>query len=78
MKVEKDKRQVTIHCNDASSVRGVIHINQGERIQDFINDEKRSFIVVTNATVSSGFFKIPVRRETLILNKSSIKCIEEG
>ena len=78
MKVEKEKRLVTIHCNDSSSVRGTIHINQGERIQDFINDEKRTFIVVTNVTVSAGFFKIPMRHDTLIINKTSIKCIEEG
>ncbi|MFA5430042.1 MAG: hypothetical protein WC329_02665 [Candidatus Omnitrophota bacterium] len=78
MKVEKEKKLVTIHCNDFSSVRGTIYINQGERLQDFINDDKRGFIVVTGVTVSSGFFKIPTRRNTLILNKAFIKCIEEG
>jgi len=78
MKVEKEKRLVTIHCNDSSSVRGTIYINQGERIQDFINDDKRDFIVVTGVTVSSGVFKIPMRRDTLIVNKAFIKCIEEG
>ena len=38
MKVEKEKHRVSIICQDGSSVKGVIHINPGERILDYIND----------------------------------------
>lgn len=65
MRVEKEKRKVNITCLDNSLIKGFVHINPGERIIDFINDQKENFIAVTE----SG--------KTIILNKSIIKYFEE-
>lgn len=85
MKIEKDKRNVGIVCNDGSLVKGTIHINPGERILDFLNDTKEDFIAVTNAEfyhikeVQSFtlFAQMRKKRSFIFLNKSSIKILEE-
>ncbi len=85
MKIEKVKRKVSIICNDGSSVRGLVHINEGERVLDFFNDEREEFIALTSAEFFYAedvqSFKMPTKalrkKEFIILNKSSIKWIEE-
>jgi hypothetical protein len=37
MKVEKEKRKAVIVCTDGSLVKGLVHINPGERMIDFLN-----------------------------------------
>ncbi len=83
MKIEKDKRKVGIMCKDGSVVTGTVHINPGERMLDFINDPKESFIPVTDAEVCypegtpEELKMICKKKNTIILNKSEIKLIEE-
>jgi len=85
MKVEKEKHRVSIICQDGSSVKGIIHINPGERILDYINHTRESFIAVTNAEfyyikdIKSFKLvsKLLEKKDYIILNKSSIKLIVE-
>lgn len=85
MRIEKEKRRVSIICLDGSSIRGIVHINPGERLLDYINDEREDFIAITSAE----FFyaediqsfrlatKLLFRKEFVVLNKSAIKWLEE-
>jgi hypothetical protein len=72
MKVEKEKHRVNIVCEKDCSLKGFIHINPGERVLDFINHERESFIAVTEVEYVTG-----EKKESVVLNKSSIKWIEE-
>lgn len=83
MRVEKQKLKVSIFLKDNLMVSGFVHINPGERLQDFINDGRESFIAVTNAEfcyIERTNFKAnsPVRQGDIILNKSHISWIEEA
>lgn len=84
MIIEKDTRRVSIVCNDGSFIKGYVHILQGERILDFINDRKEIFIPITSAVFYKArrikLFKMFSRKpvDTLLLNKSSILLIKEG
>ncbi len=86
MRVEKEKHRVSIICHDGYSIRGDIHINPGERIQDFLNDLRRNFIAVTDAeffyTKDEAIFesqsKTAGKKDSIILNKSDIKWVEEA
>ena len=85
MRVEKEKRKVSIICQDNLLVEGLVHINPGERVIDFFNDAKESFIAITNADFSNlkeiKSFKLISemlkKKNTVILNKSAIKLVEE-
>jgi hypothetical protein len=84
MKIEKEKRKVTIMCQNGSFISGYVHIFQGERIMDFINDQKESFIPITSAAFYTAkqvkLFKIFSRKakDTVLLNKSAILLIKES
>jgi hypothetical protein len=85
MRVEKEKRRVNIICHDGYVIRGNVHINPGERTLDFINDARETFIAVTH--VEFYYIKEPhafnllskllAKKDFIILNKSTIKLIEE-
>jgi len=85
MRVEKEKRRVHIICNDQSLLTGFVHINQGERVIDFLNDDKETFIIVTNAEFQNVgnvhsfqlYNDLTKRRSVIVLNKSSVKWVEE-
>ncbi len=85
MRVEKEKRKVNIVCSDKSVVTGFIHINPGQRVMDFINHEER-FIVLTNAVFQNIgeihafklYNELSKKKNTIFLNKASIKWIEES
>jgi hypothetical protein len=85
MRVEKEKHKVNIFCQDGSSVRGTVHINPGERILDFMNDGRESFIAVTQAEffypkdIKSFQLSLTTlhKKPIVILNKSTIKWLEE-
>lgn len=87
MRIDKDKRRVKIICNVGNFVIGFIHINPGERVSDFLNSTKDSFIVVTDAVVRDSlinYFKLAntgkagKKSKDIILNKSVIKWVEEA
>ena len=82
MKIEKEKCKVRIFFQDGSSMKGYIHINLGERIIDFINDNRETFIALTSIQMYyvksfklSG--KLVEKKDFIVLNKNSIKWIEE-
>lgn len=81
MKVEKEKRKVGVFCNDGTIITGIVHINPGERMLDFLNDPKESFIPITESEVCNTLGSEPKlmckKANTVILNKSSIKLVEE-
>jgi len=85
MRIEKEKHRVCISCNDGSLVKGFVYINQGERVIDFFNDPKESFIAVTH-TEFYNFQEIPSfkllaqmreKKPMVIVQKEAIKLIEE-
>jgi len=83
MKVEKLKLKAKIFLQGNIMVRGFVHINQGERLQDFVNDSREDFIAVTNADLSStGENNLEplhtINKGDIILNKASIILIEEA
>lgn len=86
MRVEKEKRKVTVFCQDRVIVEGYAHINPGERVLDFINDSRETFIAVTEAEVYSAKealvlgtkLKMLSKKGAIILNKSAIISIEEA
>jgi len=71
MKIEKEKYQVNIFCQDGSVVKGVVHLSPGTRLSDFMNDSNRNFVIVTDAQTPDG------AKKTIFLNKSFIKWVEE-
>lgn len=85
MKVPKEKIKVLICCTDGSWVKGLIYISEGLRVSDFLNDQKNSFIAVTNAEVQNlrevHSFKlasaISKTKNVLLVNTQTIKWIEE-
>ncbi len=85
MRIEKEKRKVNIICEDGSLIKGTVHINPGERLIDFVNDDKEDFIIVTevefyNIKEIHSFRlleEIRKKRNMIVLNKASVKLIEE-
>ena len=84
MKIDKVKVLVNILCSDNILIAGFIHINQGERVKDFINNAQGDFIAVTEAKVYNadqhlkGELKPLASKNVVILNKAEIKWVEEA
>ncbi|MDD4182982.1 MAG: hypothetical protein PHT53_04085 [Candidatus Omnitrophica bacterium] len=85
MKIPKERVKVLILCTDGSWIKGLIHITEGLRVSDFLNDQKNSFIAVTNAEVqnqkkmNSGKLSSAANnsKNTLLLNVHAIRWVEE-
>ena len=85
MKVPKYKHGVTIVCTDRTVIKGLIYVDEGLRVSDFLNTTRDNFIVMTDASFSNiGEMPFHLDREvfakksgTLILNKKSIKWLED-
>lgn len=85
MKISKQKIRVLVLCNDGSWIRGLIHVSEGLRVSDFLNDQKNCFIAVTNAEVQNlkevHSFRLAAgatkQKNTLLLNVQAIKWVEE-
>ncbi|MCK9615320.1 MAG: hypothetical protein M0R48_07450 [Candidatus Omnitrophica bacterium] len=85
MKIPKEKIKVLILCTDGAWIKGTIHISEGLRVSDFLNDQKNSFIAVTNAEVQNlkeiHSFKltsgISKAKNVLLLNMQAIRWVEE-
>lgn len=85
MKIPKVKHKVNIFCMDGTFLKGYIHVPEGLRILDFLNDLNENFIVVTEAQIQNvrevHSFKLVnemrQRKTTLFLAKASIKMLEE-
>ena len=85
MKVAKEKCKVRVYCNDGSFVIGFVHVSEGLRVIDFLNDLKENFIVVTDAGFQNlkeirSFqlvAELKTKKATIFLHKESIKWVEE-
>tara|TARA_B100000315_G_scaffold252144_1_gene288278 strand:+ start:3039 stop:3332 length:294 start_codon:yes stop_codon:yes gene_type:complete len=85
MKVPTIKHRVSIVCNDGTFATGFLHVPQGLRLLDYVNDTKERFIAITDAKFSNikeiHSFKLYAEyrksKEVIILNKTSIKWVEE-
>jgi len=85
MKIPKQKVRVLILCTDGSWMKGTIHVSEGLRVSDFLNDQSNSFIAVTDAEVQNlkevHSFKlasgITKQKNTLLLSIRAIKWVEE-
>ena len=71
MKIPKDKCKISISCLDGCCVEGYIHVPQGLRVLDYLNDEKESFVPVTEAKIRKKEVSV------IIINKKMIKWMEE-
>jgi len=71
MKIPKDKYKISINCLDGCRVEGYIHVPQGLRVLDYLNDEKEKFVPVTEAKIRKKAVSI------IMLNKNAIKWLEE-
>ncbi|MBU1125351.1 MAG: hypothetical protein KKC84_04945 [Candidatus Omnitrophica bacterium] len=83
MKVEKDTRRVRIACLEGLYLEGTVYVNPGERVMDYLNDQKKSFFVVAEVCIfenENAFFHRadPIaKRNTVFLNRSAIHYLEE-
>jgi hypothetical protein len=85
MRTGKNRQRVNIVCNDGSFIKGTVYLNEGERMLDFINDARKDFIAVTETelyhTDDVRSFKLATmlwaKKKFIVLNKSSIRWIEE-
>ena len=85
MKVPVERYKVNIVCVDRTILKGVIFVDEGLRVNDFLNITKENFIAVTDAEFSNiGEMPFHLEREvlskkkgTIILNKTSIKWLED-
>lgn len=83
MKIEKQELKVNIVLQDGLILTGFVHINPGERLQDYINDARRDFIAVTNVQFLSAKkinfgSKLTSKDGDIILNKSAISWLKEA
>ena len=85
MKAPKEKFKVNIVCTDGTFVKGYLHVNQGQRILDYLNNSKGDFVVITGAEFSNikeiHSFKLYAdfrkKKGLVVLNKTAIKWIGE-
>jgi hypothetical protein len=85
MRVPTVKFQISIVCRDGTFAKGYVHVPQGLRLLDYLNDTKELFIAVTNAKFSNigeiHSFKLYAEyrkaKKVVILNKESVKWVEE-
>jgi hypothetical protein len=85
MRVPTVKFQISIVCRDGTFAKGYVHVPQGLRLLDYLNDTKERFIAVTNAKFSNigeiHSFKLYAEyrkaKKVVILNKESVKWVEE-
>jgi hypothetical protein len=85
LKIEKEKRYVRVICWDGFTVKGYMHVHPGERVIDFLNNDKDKFIAVTTAEYcymkEVRSFRLTHetkdKKEVVVLNKESVALIEE-
>lgn len=85
MKVPKEKHKVNIFCLDGSFVTGFVHVPEGLRVLDYMNEQKEQFLIVTEARFQNIrevrsfqlIAELQKKRGVVFLNKTSIKWVEE-
>ncbi|MFA6282441.1 MAG: hypothetical protein WCY05_08100 [Candidatus Omnitrophota bacterium] len=85
MKVQKDKCNVRIFCTDGSIIKGIVFVDEGLRVSDFLNNREQKFIILLNVEVQNvpevHSFKLASEmskpKKVIFVNKDAVKCIEE-
>lgn len=85
MKVPKIERRVRILCLGGSLIYGMIHISEGLRVSDSLNDTRETFLAVTQAQIADKNCSVDqqnceeagVKKEIVMVNKTAIEWIEE-
>ncbi len=85
MKIPKEKFKVKIVCHDNSFAVGFLHVDEGYRLLDFLNETKKDFIAITEAKFKNvsevHSFKLhaelKAKKDVILLNKNAIRWVEE-
>ncbi|KQC07577.1 MAG: hypothetical protein APR62_06335 [Smithella sp. SDB] len=83
--IEIQKKQVAIICTDGTSIKCSINVLAGQKLFDIIKNPNEHFISLNDADITypeqiQSFklsTKITEKKESLILNKSMIKWLDE-
>jgi hypothetical protein len=76
---DKQRLKVYIISTEGYSLKGFMHVDQGMRLNDFLNNHKDDFLVVTEAKVRGPwtFLGFCCKKKVFFVNKDYIKFIEE-
>lgn len=85
MKVPKVKVPVRIVFQNGSVLLGFLHVYEGCRPLDFINENKKNFVAITEAvfekipeaTLPKKEFKANPKKNFVLVNKNAINWLEE-
>lgn len=77
--VDKQRVKVYIISTEGHSIKGFMHIDQGMRLNDFLNSHKDDFLVVTEVKLKNSWGSLGMCRnkKVVFINKNFIKFIEE-
>ena len=83
--IEMQKKQITIICTDGTSMKCSINVLPGQKIFDIIKSTNEDFVSINDVEINyqeqmQSFklsTKITEKKDSLILNKSIIKWIDE-
>ncbi len=78
MRIPKRECKVNIFCMGGSLIHGMIHVSEGLRVLDSLNDTREGFIAVTKAKISGKKPKANSRKKSvLMVHKAAIEWLEE-
>lgn len=84
MKIPKMKFKVNIICSDDSYITGFMHVDEGYRLLDFLNETKKEFLALTEVSFKSFLKKSSlkakekgIKKDFILLNRKAIKWVEE-
>ncbi|KUG23271.1 hypothetical protein ASZ90_006932 [hydrocarbon metagenome] len=83
--IEMQKKKVTIICTDDTSIKCSINVLPGQKLFDIIKSTNENFLLLSDVEINypeqiQSFklsTKITEKKDSLILNKSVIKWIDE-
>ncbi len=83
--IEMEKHRLNIICQDNCVIKCTLNLVSGERIQQYLNDPAREFVVLNDVemyyTEELRSFKLLaksiVKMPQMIMNRATIKWIEE-
>lgn len=83
--IEIQKKHVTVICTDGTSINCSINVLPGQKLFDIIKTTNENFILLNDVEINypeqiQSFklsTKITEKKDSLILNKSAIKWIDE-
>ncbi|PKN37253.1 MAG: hypothetical protein CVU62_11665 [Deltaproteobacteria bacterium HGW-Deltaproteobacteria-2] len=83
--IEMQKKQTTIICTDGTSIKCSINVLPGQKLFDIIKSTNEAFVLINDVEINyqeqmQSFklsTKITEKKDSLILNKSIIKWIDE-